>query len=142
MNNNKKSFSKVLLVDDSEIDVLINRRLIELTSFAKEIIVVHTAEDALNYLSRDCSKAEHVPDWIFLDMHLPGMSGYEFANEFLTLPNYITGKSRIVVLSVFQKPERAAALLQNEAIFTQIDKPLTQEALGKLMQTALESANV
>ena len=92
------SFERVLLIDDSEIDVLVNRRLIELTRFARQVEVAVSGEDALELLRN----ASEMPDWIFLDMHLPGMNGLEFLEE-LSVTGY--NHSRIILLSVMTRPE-------------------------------------
>src|SRR4051812_16587937 len=106
------SFKNVLLIDDSEIDILVNRRLIELTSFSSNVTVTSSGEEAMHFLREECTEAT-APDWIFLDMYLPMMSGYDFIEEFKTLPEYITSKSKIIVLSVFQKQERLQKVFEN-----------------------------
>lgn len=127
------SFKNALLIDDSEIDILVNRRLIELTNFASSVSVTGSAEEALHYLREECS-ADSAPDWIFLDMHLPGMDGYEFIEEFKQLPSFITKKSKIIILSVYQKQERLQRALEYDFVECQFEKPLTQEALRMLAQ--------
>ena len=44
------SFKSVLLVDDSEIDVLVNRRLMELTAFSSQVTVTNSGEEALSLI--------------------------------------------------------------------------------------------
>jgi CheY-like chemotaxis protein len=127
----ESTFNNVLLIDDSEIDVLVNRRLIELTHFASNVIVTNSGEEALHYLREEC-KASSAPDLIFLDMYLPMMSGYEFIEEFKTLPSYIVEKSKIVILSVFQKQEKLMRAFENSFVTGQLEKPLTQQALSSL----------
>ncbi len=142
MNTQKFSFNQVLLIDDSEIDVLVNRRLIEITFFSKSVMVAGSAEEGLHYLIEECRNAEEAPDWIFLDMHLPGKSGYDFIEEFTSLPEFIREKSRIIILSVFQKPEQLQKALEFPFVFGQLDKPLTQQALRDLAAVNLKSINV
>jgi CheY-like chemotaxis protein len=125
-------FQNVLLVDDSEIDVLVNRRLIELTSFAANVTVTNSGEEALHYLKEECSSSENAPDWIFLDMHLPMMSGFDFIEEFKLLPAFISEKSKIIILSVFQKQEKLQKVLGYTFVAGQLDKPQTQQALKDL----------
>jgi CheY-like chemotaxis protein len=122
-------FQRALIIDDSEIDVLVNRRLMQLTRFAEDIMVTTNGEEAIRILKEECATAEHAPDWIFLDMHLPGMSGYDFIEEFKQLPEYITKKTKIMVLSVFNKPEHIKKIFENCFVAGQIEKPLTQQAL-------------
>ena len=142
MSDSKFHFDRVLLIDDSEIDVLVNRRLIELTRFAANVTVTCTGEEAMHFLREECGKAEHAPDWIFLDMHLPGMSGYDVIEEFKTLPSYITDKSKIIILSVFQKQERLQKVFENNFVAGQLEKPLTQQALKDLAEKGAVSVSV
>jgi CheY-like chemotaxis protein len=130
--NSPFTFGSVLIVDDSEIDVLVNRRLMEITRFAGQVVIAHDGAEALNYLEKECRTAAEAPDWIFLDMHLPVLSGIEFIEAFKRLPDAIRTKSKIIILSVLQKPEMLEEILQNDFVYGRLDKPLTQQALNQL----------
>ena len=65
-------------------------------------------------------------------MHLPGMSGFDFLELFNALPAFILNKTRVVVLSVFQKQEEIDKLSENKYVSGQLEKPLTQESLRKM----------
>ncbi|MBK9543540.1 MAG: response regulator [Bacteroidetes bacterium] len=131
------SFKSVLLVDDSEIDVLVNRRLMELTAFSSQVTVTNSGEEALHFLKEECGNESQAPDWIFLDMHLPMMSGYDFIEEYKSLPEYIRQKSKIIILSVFNKPEQLKKVFENSFVVGQLDKPLTQQALHELAKNGV-----
>lgn len=136
------SNAQVLLIDDSEIDVLVNRRLMEITMFSKNVLVTGSAEEALHFLIEECRNADDAPDWIFLDMNLPGKSGYEFLEDFAALSEPIKAKSKVVILSVFQKPEHLQKALEYPFVFGQLDKPLTQQALRDLTKAEAIKVNV
>jgi len=142
MNKNQFSFNSVLLIDDSEIDILVNRRLMELTRFSKNVMVAGSAEEALHFLRHECRSEKDAPDWIFLDMNLPGKSGYDFLEEFAALPAGIFSATRIIILSVFQKPELLQQALEYPYVFRQMDKPLTQAALNELALIAEKKISV
>jgi two-component system, NarL family, nitrate/nitrite response regulator NarL len=126
------SVERVLIVDDSEIDVLVNRRLMELTLFSRNVTITQSGEEALHFLREECATADKAPDFIFLDMHLPMMNGYDFIEEFKQLPSFIKQKSKIIILSVLPKEEHIKKLFENNFIVAQIEKPLTQQALRAL----------
>ena len=134
MSESDFQFGQVLLIDDSEIDILVNRRLIELTRFASNVTVTSSGEEAMHYLREECASSQHAPDWIFLDMHLPMMSGYDFIEEFKTLPSFIKDKTKIIILSVFQKQERLQKLFENDFVAGQLEKPLIQQSLKDLKE--------
>lgn len=139
MSDQKFSFTTTLLIDDSEIDVLVNRRLIELTSFSRNIVITHSAEEALQFLCDECTTVDLAPDWIFLDMYLPLMSGYDFIEEFKVLPSFIQEKTKIIVLSVFQNQDKLKQVFENKFVFGQLEKPLTQQALKNLASGTREN---
>lgn len=106
----------------------------ELTSFSENVIVTGTAEEALDFLQIECVSEKDVPDWIFLDLHLPMMSGYDFIEEFKTLPEFIKEKSKIIIFSVFPKPEQIEKTFQNKFVVGRIEKPLTQQILKDISE--------
>ncbi len=114
----------------------------EITSFTKSVMVAGSAEEALHYLKEECRNADEAPDWIFLDIHLPLKSGYDFIEEFDSLPEEIRNKSKIIILSVFQKPEHLKKAMEYPCVFGQLDKPLTQQALRELVSKNYETINV
>jgi CheY-like chemotaxis protein len=134
------TYNHILLIDDSEIDVLVNRRLMELMNFASHVTITSTAEEAVDFLKNEVRRAEQAPELIFLDMHLPGMSGFDFINVFKTLPDFIVSKTKIIVMSVFQKQEEVEKIFENQFIAGQLDKPLTMESLRKVIGWSPETA--
>ena len=132
------TYSHVMLIDDSEIDVLVSRRLMELTHFASHVTITSSGEEAVDFLKNEVANAGQAPEVILLDMHLPGMSGIDFINVFKTLPGYITDNTKIVVMSAYQKQEEIDKLFENKFIAGQLEKPLTQESLKKLLSWKVE----
>ena len=135
-------FQRALIIDDSEIDVLVNRRLMQLTNFVSDVMISGTGEEALRILREECTKPDYAPDWIFLDMHLPMMSGYDFIEEFKTLPDFIKDKTKIIILSVFQKQEQLQKVFENNFIAGQLEKPLVQQSLKDLKEKKFVKSSV
>jgi CheY-like chemotaxis protein len=132
MQDSKFPFDHVLLVDDNEIDILVNRRLMELTHFASRITVVASGEEALEFFRHECTDAARTPDLVLLEVHLPGMSGYDFLEEYKNLPPFITRKSKVILLSVFPEEELHSEFSNAGIVLERIEKPLTRAALQQL----------
>lgn len=79
ISHNKSRPLRILLVEDSEHDILAFRRALQKSSTASEITHYIRAEDALERLIVDASRF----DLIVTDYKLPGMSGLELCRELL-----------------------------------------------------------
>lgn len=78
MNNGKKK--KILVIEDDE--SLAQAVQFKLERAGYEVVMCETAEKGL------ASLAEKVPDFIWLDILLPGMSGLDFLQELRKNPAY------------------------------------------------------
>lgn len=126
-------YRSVLIIDDSEIDVLVHRRLMQLTEFAETISSFPSAEEALDHLRNECTDAAHSPDIIFLDMHLPVMSGLEFLEHFSKLPEFLLTKTQVYVLTLLSRPEQREKVASYPFVMQQLEKPLTVEKLRAII---------
>lgn len=69
--------ARVLLVDDNEADVMLNRlMLIEQSHMQCEVLVAHDGREALEIV-RDARAQGNPVDLVLLDINMPVMSGYE-----------------------------------------------------------------
>ena len=120
-------FKTCLLIDDNYIDNFVTRKIIEASNFAEDIVVVRSANEAINAL-----RGGHVkPDVIFLDIRMPLMSGFEFLEEYDKID--IDKKDvKIFMLSSSLDPTDMRKSIDNKYITQFIHKPLTQKALEAL----------
>ncbi len=122
--------SKAVLIDDSDIDLFIQRRFLEVYHFSEELVLYRSAEEALNWLRM--LDGEQPPDVIFLDLNMPDVDGFSFLDNFAELPETIRSKSKIVVLtSSNNKKDKELAFL-NQNVIQFITKPLKQADIEEL----------
>ena len=70
---------RILLIDDSEPDLLYTRIVLERANVVREIVDFESARDALAWLEQpDCPGA----DLILLDINMPGMNGFDFLRAY------------------------------------------------------------
>ncbi|MHA1216965.1 MAG: response regulator [Candidatus Thorarchaeota archaeon] len=77
--------SKILLVEDSEDDIVLTKRALEKAKIANELVVARDGEEALLYLRGEGPYKDKAPDdlpaVVLLDLNMPRMSGFQFLKE-------------------------------------------------------------
>jgi CheY-like chemotaxis protein len=105
----------ILLVDDEHISNFINKKLIEKINVYLHIIEFNDAREAFGRLSYI------KPDLIFLDIHMPAMSGWDFLDKMAA--EGIDFKVVILTSSVNTMDRKTAAKYKN--VIGYIEKPAT-----------------
>ena len=128
----KNNVDTVMLVDDNDTDNFIHKRVIELTGFAKNIIVKNSGKSALEYLSSNKNNISSLPDVIFLDINMPIVDGFVFLFEYDSFPDELKKKCKIAILSSSDNKRDIDRIVDNEFVINFITKPLSEEALDDL----------
>lgn len=129
----------VLLIDDDEPTNFLNERILKKMGCANRIRAMQTAEEALDSLttgdrSEDRRDLCSQPDLIFLDINMPGLSGWDFLEEYKRLPIPEEEKAVIVMLtSSFNPDDRNKALSMDEVAEFE-SKPLTVKAVVGILE--------
>lgn len=122
--------NKTVLIDDSDIDLFIQRRFLEVYNFSNQLVLYKSADEALDWLKN--INGEAAPDIIFLDLNMPETDGFSFLKTFMDLPEKVRSKSRIVVLTSSNNlKDREQAFTFNNVIQF-ITKPLKQADIEEL----------
>ena len=122
---------RTVLIDDSDIDLFIQRSFLEVYNFSDHLTEYKSAEAAINWL-QTLNGHELPPDVIFLDLNMPEVDGFSFLTMFGNLPKNIRDTSKIVVLtsSNSSKDREQAFTFSNVVQF--ITKPLKQADIDEL----------
>ncbi len=90
----------VLVVDDSDPDLLYAKIIIDRAGVAEHVIPFETAIDALAYLQRP---EGHTADVILLDINMPEMNGFQFLDAYEKL--HADHRARAVVVMLTSSPD-------------------------------------
>jgi two-component system, NarL family, nitrate/nitrite response regulator NarL len=126
----RRLVEKTVLIDDSDIDLFIQRRFLEVYNFSNELLLYKSAEEALGWLQN--INGEAAPDIIFLDLNMPEIDGFSFLKNFKELPEKIKLKSRIVVLTSSNSSKDREQAFSFNNVIQFITKPLKQTDIEEL----------
>ena len=80
----KSPFEVVMIIDDTEADMYITNRILVKHNFAKKVLQFSMADDALEYLRENDTNSLELPQVIFVYIHMPKKTGFEFLIEYNT----------------------------------------------------------
>jgi two-component system, NarL family, nitrate/nitrite response regulator NarL len=130
-----KKVNKTVLIDDSDIDLFIQRRFLEVYNFSHQLVAYKSAAEALNWLNN--MNGETPPEVIFLDLNMPEVDGFTFLKNFEKLPQKIVSHSKIVVLTSSNSTKDRQQAFENKNVIQFITKPLKQSDIEELQRIIL-----
>ena len=124
---------RVMIIDDNEVDLKINSKIISITKLFDEVIICQSAEEALTFLRSNLGDNQILPNFILLDIQMPEMDGFEFLEQYRKLPASVTERCWIAMLSStldFGDIQKAEA---NPHVVKLLKKPLKPVELQEIL---------
>ncbi|MDF2457199.1 MAG: response regulator [Cytophagaceae bacterium] len=128
----------IMLIDDNADDNFYHERVIRKSHTTDNIIVMHTAIDALEYLKSEKNNDTH-PDLIFLDINMPGMNGWEFLVEYNKLEKRFQSRAIVVMLTTSDNPDDKKKAKSSDVASEFRTKPLTPVMLEEVVSKYFNS---
>lgn len=124
----------ILLIDDDNITNFLHRNVLEEAKVAQHIEVAETAIEALALLESSDKAKRQPPELIFLDLNMPGLTGWDFIEEYKKIKDRHLIKSVIVLLTTSVNPDdkKKASQLREVAEFRK--KPMTSGMVSEILQ--------
>ena len=129
---NKYFFRKVMAVEDTKIDQYIIENTMKRCNFARELVLLGSAAQALAYFDELAKTPDNLPELIFLDIQMPKMNGFEFLAELNRRHNGMHDKIEVVLLTSSLDPidMKISGTFSNIKMY--LNKPLTIEKLKQV----------
>jgi CheY-like chemotaxis protein len=124
---------EVLLIDDSEADLLFTQIMVEAAGIAERVLPYDTAPDALAYLQRP---EGHEVDLILLDINMPEMNGFEFLEAYEKLHRSQQARAVVVMLTSSPDPTDRQRSFAFGCVKHYLVKPIDRAEAVHLLQVA------
>jgi len=129
----KKRLKSLMLIDDHYPTNYYHELIVKEIGCTENLVIKESAIAALEYFKSIDNKKTFAPNLVFLDIHMPKMTGWEFMEEYALLPSQNKAEHIIVMLSTtFHKVENEK-VKNNPDISDFMTKPLTKEILFELI---------
>ena len=123
----------IVLVDDNETTSFLNNRLLGRLAVADQISTFARADEAFEqFWGSEKLEADAAPDLMFVDLKMPGMSGFDFLALYSKLPQSVQDKTVMAVLTTSMHGADTARVAQYPNV-EYLTKPLTEEKMQKLL---------
>lgn len=122
----------VYLVDDDEINNFISRKVISMFGAKVEIVEFLDPNEALEQLEEVNEQKTRLPDFIFLDINMPQMSGWNFLEKFKEFAQFNIRLTKIIMLSSSVFEEDISRAKKYDCVVQYLSKPLSIDSLEQL----------
>ncbi len=118
------------LIDDSEVDLFVQKKFLEIRHFASQIVTFNSPVQALEALMR--TPQSENPGLVFLDLNMPMVNGFEFLERLRENPDGTFDRMKVVILTSSNSQADRERARSYENVISFISKPLTVEGLDDL----------
>lgn len=127
-----KKVDLVYIIDDDEIIIYLTDKLIKKSDFCERVETFTDAASALARLQFSLQTGENIPEIILFDLNMPGMSGWDFIDEFKKI-NFEKAIPTFIFTSSIDPNDKQRSF-QYPEILDFITKPLTKQKLDKILR--------
>lgn len=124
-----RKISRSCIIDDDPIFVFGTKKVMKEVDFCDDILVYHNGEEAINGLKSMVKRGEQLPNLIFLDLNMPIMDGWDFLEDFISIPNHNRKDVFVYIISSSIDANDFIRARNYEIVNNYILKPVTPEDL-------------
>lgn len=123
----------VLLIDDSEIDNAVNKKLLKLARISDNIDVYTSARESLNNI-KEFGVTWTSPRLVLLDLSMPEIDGMQWLKLYRELPEQVQNKCYVYVLSASIDRKQLNQAENDTSVIALLEKPLDVYLLQQLIK--------
>ena len=123
----------ILLIDDNEIDIVVNTKLLKLANISEQITSFMTARDLIDYINENLSVLITKQNIILLDIQMPEIDGFQCLEMYDELPQSFKDVCKVFMLSSSIDRNDIENAEANPNVIKVLEKPLDVYLLKRLI---------
>lgn len=121
---------KILLVDDDPVALFLHKAVMMKSAFPESPMCFESASKCLNFIESDLSQGSSY--LVFLDVNMPGMSGWQFVDE-IERRGLAAAVLVVILTSSVDEADHHRARAYS-GIVSYIEKPVTVSAINRIKE--------
>lgn len=124
--------SKVLVINDDSISLMIATKLLRKAEFANETLTAENGEMGLSFFENGGLNGGEIPEFIFLDLFMPVMNGWDFLEIFQEKYAPLYPDVKIAIMSSYVAPDDLERLQGYDVVLDCVPTPMNFEKLAEI----------
>ena len=123
----------IILVDDNDIDIVVNTKLLRLANLTENIVSFSNGPDVVTYINKNGEHLGNYLNVLLLDIQMPNVDGFEALEMLNGMDGDLKSKFRIFMLSSSIDRSDIEKAEKNPDIIKVLEKPLDVYLLKRLV---------
>jgi CheY-like chemotaxis protein len=128
-----KKYKSVFLVDDSEMDRFIGKKILENCQITENVIIGKNGIDGLNRLAEYYYDYRSLPELMLIDLQMPMMGGIELIQQLTMYSGYSESDCKIIAITADMENQENVESLKSLGVKDILSKPLNKEELISIL---------
>ncbi len=133
-----KKINAICIIDDDTITVFGIKKMLSMVISCNNISTYINGKAAIDGLKNAVLNNEIIPDVIFLDINMPIMDGWQFLEEFISIPMKKKIRINIITSSIdpldIKKAKMYKSMSHHTIVFN--NKPITKNVIAEITKAA------
>ena len=122
------------LVDDNDIDIAVNTKLLHLAEIGGEVLVYSSGTEFLTAIKSDQDRWKNQKNIVLLDIMMPGLTGFQYMDECNQLDEALTNSFHVFMLSSSIDRSDIKRAEDTPRVHRVLEKPLDVYLLKKAIE--------